>query len=221
MNKNLTILGCSALSICVVFDMLKECTQINKFNIYKNIDDDILPYFINHKYDYEIFNSDVLPDANSKTIFGLATPFNKWSVFQHFKKCAGISEANYCTFIHPSACISPTVHIKNGVLIEPSVVVSSQSIIGFGVNLKRGSLIGHHNNIGDFVDINPGAVLSGSVNIGKGTIIGSGTTIIENITVGDNCLIGAGSIVTHNIPSGTVAYGNPCRKVKDNDKWLI
>lgn len=221
MKKPVSILGCSAFSISIVFDMLIECSQTDNFKIFKNINENILPDFATCKYDYELFEPDVLPDSNSIVVFGLTSPFNKWSVFQHFKKHAGITECKYCTLVHPSAFISSSALLKSGALVEPCAVVSSQSTIGFGVNVKRGSLIGHHNNIGDFADINPGAVLSGSVNVGKGTIIGSGAVIIEKITIGENCLIGAGSVVTRNIPQGTVAYGNPCKVIKENDKWCI
>ncbi len=64
-------------------------------------------------------------------------------------------------------------------------------------------------------------MLSGSVKVGTGTIIGSGTVIIEKITIGENCMVGAGSVVTRDIPSGTVAYGNPCKVVRENEKRCI
>ena len=36
------------------------------------------------------------------------------------------------------------------------------------------------------------------------------------VTIGDNVVIGAGSIVTKDIPSNMVAYGNPCRVIREN-----
>ena len=47
--------------------------------------------------------------------------------------------------------------------------------------------------------------------IGKNCWIGSGTVRVPGVTIGDNVVIGAGSVVTRDIPSGSVAYGNPCR----------
>jgi len=35
-------------------------------------------------------------------------------------------------------------------------------------------------------------------------------------TIGDNVVIGAGSIVTKDIPSNVIAYGNPCRVIREN-----
>ena len=36
------------------------------------------------------------------------------------------------------------------------------------------------------------------------------------VTIGDNVVIGAGSIVTKDIPDHVIAYGNPCRVVREN-----
>lgn len=53
------------------------------------------------------------------------------------------------------------------------------------------------------------------VHIGRNVWIGSGVTIVPGVTIGDNCVIGAGSIVTRNIPDNSVAYGNPCRVIRE------
>jgi len=37
--------------------------------------------------------------------------------------------------------------------------------------------------------------------------------------IGDGTLIGMGRIVTGDIPPGVIAYGNPCKVVRDNDVW--
>lgn len=52
--------------------------------------------------------------------------------------------------------------------------------------------------------------------IGKNVWIGGGAIIMPGVTIGDNVVIGAGSIVTKDIPSNKVAYGNPCRVVREN-----
>ncbi len=54
------------------------------------------------------------------------------------------------------------------------------------------------------------------VTIGDNVWIGGNSVIMPGVTIGDNCVIGAGSIVTKDIPSNTVAYGNPCRAVREN-----
>ncbi|MCC8016105.1 MAG: sugar O-acetyltransferase [Clostridiales bacterium] len=53
------------------------------------------------------------------------------------------------------------------------------------------------------------------IHIGKNVWIGSGAQIMPGITIGDNAVIGAGSVVTNNIPSNVVAYGVPCRVIRE------
>ena len=52
--------------------------------------------------------------------------------------------------------------------------------------------------------------------IGDNVWIGGGVIIMPGVTIGDNVVIGAGSIVTKDIPSNKIAYGNPCKVVRDN-----
>ena len=87
--------------------------------------------------------------------------------------------------------------------------------------------------IGDFCLIAPNVVISTSghpilpilrtqhyvynmaVHIGRNVWIGSGVQILPGVTVGDNSVIGAGSVVTNDIPDNVVAFGVPCRVVRD------
>lgn len=54
------------------------------------------------------------------------------------------------------------------------------------------------------------------VKIGDNVWIGGGVIIMPGVTIGDNVVIGAGSVVTKDIPSDKIAYGSPCRVIKDN-----
>ena len=40
---------------------------------------------------------------------------------------------------------------------------------------------------------------------------------MPNVKIGSNVVIGAGSVVTRDIPDGVVAYGNPCKVIKNID----
>ena len=54
------------------------------------------------------------------------------------------------------------------------------------------------------------------VRIGSNVWIGGGAIIMPGVKIGDNVVIGAGSVVTRDIPSDKIAYGNPCRVMRDN-----
>ena len=53
------------------------------------------------------------------------------------------------------------------------------------------------------------------VHIGNNCWIGAGAKIMPGVTIGDNTVIGAGSVVTKDIPSNVLAYGVPCRVVRE------
>lgn len=53
--------------------------------------------------------------------------------------------------------------------------------------------------------------------IGNNVWIGGGAIIMPGVTIGNNVVIGAGSIVTKDIPDNKIAYGNPCKVIRDNE----
>ena len=53
------------------------------------------------------------------------------------------------------------------------------------------------------------------VHIGKNCWLGAGVTVLPGVSVGDNSVIGAGSVVTKDIPANVVAFGTPCRVVRE------
>ena len=60
------------------------------------------------------------------------------------------------------------------------------------------------------------------IRIGRNCWLGTGVIVLPGVTIGDNSVIGAGSVVTHDIPANTVAYGIPCRPVREiTDEDLI
>ena len=58
--------------------------------------------------------------------------------------------------------------------------------------------------------------LTAPVVVGNNVWIGGGAIIMPGVKIGDNVVIGAGSVVTKDIPSNKIAYGNPCKVIKDN-----
>ncbi|MBS6627963.1 MAG: sugar O-acetyltransferase [Clostridiales bacterium] len=53
------------------------------------------------------------------------------------------------------------------------------------------------------------------VHIGNNVWLGAGCIVLPGVTIGDNSVIGAGSLVTKDIPANVVAYGSPCRVVRE------
>ncbi|MBQ9824274.1 MAG: sugar O-acetyltransferase [Solobacterium sp.] len=53
------------------------------------------------------------------------------------------------------------------------------------------------------------------VKIGDDTWIGANSVILPGVTIGKNTVIGAGSVVTHDIPDNVLAFGVPCRVIRE------
>ena len=53
------------------------------------------------------------------------------------------------------------------------------------------------------------------VAIGNNVWIGGGSIILPGVTIGDNVTIGAGSVVTKSLPANVLAFGNPCKVVRE------
>ena len=216
MYDRIQVLGTSTYVFSVIADILIEEGITDKIHVFSNLDKEILPLTPVKDIEFSSHRKGVSPDKKYPTIFGVTNAKNKIPIFNYFQEKHAIERLNYCNIIHSSSSIASSTELGNGNFIEQKVVISSQTMLGFGVSIKRGVLIGHHCVISDFVDLNPGVVISGRVKVGEGSVLGSGSVIIDGITIGSNTIIGAGSVVTKNIPANVVAYGNPCKVVRDN-----
>ncbi|MBP1915418.1 acetyltransferase EpsM [Lederbergia galactosidilyticus] len=123
--------------------------------------------------------------------------------------------AKFASVIHPTAVISPTVKLGEGIVIMANAVINSDAAIGNHVIINTTSVIEHDNKIADFVHVSPGAILAGDVTVGEGTQVGAGSTIIQGKEVNEWSIIGAGATVINNIPAGVVAVGVPAKIIKE------
>lgn len=151
-----------------------------------------------------------------RLMFGVMNPAPKLGVFEFFRKEFEIRENHFISLISPRAYIASTAELDRGCYIEPAVVLSPYSRLGFGVSINRSASIGHHGEIGSYATVSPGAHIGGHTRIGEKVTIGIGATVFDHIQVGDGSVIGGGSVVTKDIPAGVVAYGNPCRVVRES-----
>lgn len=219
--EKLVLLGHSDGGVPIVMDLASEILAFWEFDIIKNVDRPNCPfpeqlYRAFHFFDYEY---DFGEKRDFPVQFGVHHGNVKYLLYHHFFNKHHIQKEQYLNIIHPTSYLAPSATVEKGFLMEPMAVVSTMSQVGFGVTLKRSASVGHHAILEDFVNINPGAVLSGFCTIGEGTEIGVGATVSNNVKIGKRCLIGAGSVVTRDIPDGVIAYGNPCKVVRENERW--
>lgn len=122
--------------------------------------------------------------------------------------------------IHPSAVISASVKMGDGVMIAANATLNPMVEIGRGVICNTSSSIDHECIIEDFVHIAPNAVLCGNVKVGRGSFVGANAVVRQGITIGNNVTIGAGTVVVKDIPDGATVIGNPGRKLVKNPARL-
>lgn len=120
----------------------------------------------------------------------------------------------YAIAIHPKAIVSNYATIEEGTIVMQGAIIQSDSHIGRHCIINSGASVDHECRIDDYVHISPHSTLCGNVHVGEGSWIGAGTTIIPGIKIGRWCTIGAGSVVVRDMPDGVVAYGNPCKIIK-------
>jgi sugar O-acyltransferase (sialic acid O-acetyltransferase NeuD family) len=123
--------------------------------------------------------------------------------------------------IHPSAVISGSVKMGDGVMIAANATLNPMVELGRGVICNTSSSIDHECIIGDFCHIAPGVVLCGNVTVGKNTFIGANSVIRQGIVIGNNVTIGAGTVVVKDVPDGATVVGNPAKQIVRKPVRLI
>jgi sugar O-acyltransferase (sialic acid O-acetyltransferase NeuD family) len=211
METKLLVIGKGDNIITMILDNLYSNNIKPKVTVYNNLN---LP--IVNSFQHEDFKIEVLDevDMNDYDVYVLGVYQPK--IKNKLVKESGIATDKFINVIHDGLDISKTSTIGGGVLINSKVSIAAQTKIGDFVSINRHVSIGHHTTIGDYCSINPGTNIAGNVTIGEGTTIGMGVNIIDGIKIGKNTIIGAGSVVTKDIPDNVVAYGSPCKIIRDN-----
>jgi acetyltransferase-like isoleucine patch superfamily enzyme len=217
----INILGYSSNALAIYFDLLTSTGFDGEINILKNDDRPaISEYDMGLKYNIFRINKD-FKDNGGKFLICSSNPYTKYFLMDVFSKYFDNLENRLLTLVHPNSYIGGKTALDQGVIIEPGVTVSVFARLMKGAFIGRASTIGHHNVVGAWSTINPGVTLTGAVKLGEYVTIGPGVTVANGISIGSKSIIGAGSVVMHDVPPGVIAYGNPCKIIKENDKWKI
>jgi sugar O-acyltransferase (sialic acid O-acetyltransferase NeuD family) len=115
------------------------------------------------------------------------------------------------TVIHPSAVVSPSARIGDGVFIGPGAIVNSRAMIMDHSIVNTGAIVEHECIVGFNTHIAPGAVLAGRVRVGSHSLVGIGARILPNLSVGDQCTVGAGSVVVRSVLDTHTVVGVPAK----------
>lgn len=132
-----------------------------------------------------------------------------------------------CPAVQPATLVDPAAVIGKNASIGEGCIVCAGTILAIGVKLKShcvvnlGCVLGHDAAVENYCTLHPRVDLSGNVRVGPCTDIGAGTVVRNGIRIGKDCIIGMGSLVTKDIPDGVVAYGMPCKVIRENRDGIV
>ena len=211
METKLLILGKGDNIITMILDNLYSYKSTPNITIYNNLNLPIL-----NRFDHDKFKINMVEDVNMDDYdvftLGVYQPQHKMKIME--SQSPNINK--FINIIHRGEDISKMATLGVGILINSKVSIAAHTTIGNFVSINRHVSIGHHTVISDYCSINPGTNIAGNVKIGEGTMIGMGTSVLDKIKIGKNTIIGAGSVVTKDIPDNVVAYGSPCKIIREN-----
>lgn len=116
--------------------------------------------------------------------------------------------------IDKTAIVSKFAKLGMGNFIGKRSVVNADVEIQNGCIINSGCIVEHDCKIGSFVHIAPGTILGGEVIVRDNSHIGSNSSVKQQVQIGSNTIVGLGSVVLKDVNSNTMAFGNPCKEVR-------
>ena len=125
------------------------------------------------------------------------------------------------TLVDPSAIISTTARLGEGVIVTPFCSISSSSNVGANVAINTNSIIGHDITIGEHSVVSSFVNIGGACSVGASSYIGMGVQIKQGLSIGSQVIVGMGSVVFNDIPDKVIAMGNPARPMRRNEDNMV
>jgi len=126
------------------------------------------------------------------------------------------------TLIHPTAVISPSAEIGNGVYIQANAYIWTKVKVSDFCIISPNVVIAHHSTLGSACLISTLTAVGASIKIEDKVFIGMGSTIVTGLSkVGGNSIIGAGAVVLKDTDNNSVYAGVPAKKIRSNDLAYI
>ncbi len=116
-------------------------------------------------------------------------------------------------FVHPSAMVTESVKIGEGVIVYPNSTVHARVDLQAFSFVNSNVSVGHESRIGAFSTISPGCALGGRLDIGEGVYLGIGAQILPNLSIASDTMIGGGATVTRSITTAGTYVGTPAKQI--------
>ena len=136
------------------------------------------------------------------------------------KKLLGKTKGNF-TILSPFYCdYGYNIEIGENFFANHNLIILDCANVSFGDNVFIAPncafyTAGHPL---DVIQRNQGLEYAKPIIVKDNVWIGGNVCVLPGVTIGEGAVIGAGSVVTRDIPANTLAFGNPCRVIKNIKK---
>lgn len=122
--------------------------------------------------------------------------------------------ARFTTIIHPTAVVTDSSCLGEGVIIYPYALISDNASVGDGCIINMYSSVAHDSVLGEYCTISAHCDITGMCTLGDRVFMGSTAQVVPGSVIGDDVYICAGSTVMTRVRAGTKVLGNPAKIVK-------
>ncbi|CAE79569.1 hypothetical protein AB1A81_07750 [Bdellovibrio bacteriovorus] len=98
-------------------------------------------------------------------------------------------------FTHPSASVSPSAELSQGVLVCAMAVVGPSAKVGDGTIVNCGAIVDHDSTVGRFTHLSQGVVIAGGAQVGSNSLVGPGSIIEKLAVVPGNTALPSATVV--------------------------
>ena len=147
------------------------------------------------------------PNPAHRLVMAVASPEGKQRVV------AALGAERFASVVHPTAWVSASARVGQGVVIGVFADVSANAVVGDFATVNAYGSVGHDADLGDYATISSYVDLTGYAKVGRASFIGSGARLLPKVGVGERCTVGAGAVVVRSVGDGVTLYAAPARRL--------
>ncbi|HBX45775.1 sugar O-acetyltransferase [Limibacterium fermenti] len=108
------------------------------------------------------------------------------------------------------------IEFGNTIFVNHNLVILDEAKVTLGDNIFIGPNCSFYTAVHplDAAQRNEGLEYARPISIGNNVWLGGNVVVLPGVNIGDHSVIGAGSVVTKDIPANVVAFGNPCKVIR-------
>lgn len=158
---------------------------------------------LGHEDDYQIQESD-------RFVIAIGNVVIKKKVVEELRK----KGAKFISLIHPTALVSSSVKIGEGVVVCPYSILTDSVVIEDYAMLNVYVYCGHDSKVGKYSILSPYSTLNGFANLEDEVFLATHSVVTGYKNVGKGSVVGANSLVLHDVDAQSKVLGRSENKTQ-------